>query len=146
MTLTGHPRRHLPGWGFEKREKIETPLDYLINGFGCIWSKPNYALAFGFNKWSSSYLEDISLSHAMPSFSTQSKPCSWAISAAKEWVVSAHYYMPWRVPPLSRYCHVLPNYNCVLKHKCQMWREKGVLETTGNTMGDVMGDYSTNLF
>ena len=37
---------------------------------------------------------------------------------------------------LSRYCHVLPNYNCVLKHKCQKWREEeGVLEAKENTMG-----------
>ena len=38
--------------------------------------------------------------------------------------------------PLSRYCHVLPNYNCVLKHKCQKWREEeGVLEAKEHTMG-----------
>ena len=36
---------------------------------------------------------------------------------------------------LSRYCHVLPNYNCVLKHKCQKWREEGVLEAQEHTMG-----------
>ena len=41
---------------------------------------------------------------------------------------------------LSRYCHVLPNYNCVLKHKCQKWREEeGVLEAKEHTMGDCFG-------
>ena len=65
-----------------------------------IWSKPNYALVFGFNKWSSSYLQDISLSHE-----TKRR-------------MSCHYPFV-AVSGLSGYRHVLANYNCVLKHKCQ---------------------------
>ena len=65
-----------------------------------IWSKPNYALVFGFNKWSSSYLQDISLSHE-----TKGR-------------MSCHYPFV-AVSGLSGYRHVLANYNCVLKHKCQ---------------------------
>ena len=82
-------------------EKGMYALSLFSNAFPVrIWSKPNYALVFGFNKWSSSYLQDISLSHE-----TKGR-------------MSCHYPFV-AVSGLSGYRHVLANYNCVLKHKCQ---------------------------